>query len=418
MKRYISISLSLLVVSLVNMLTWLCLGFTMGNPNLSSVFSLTYPVQFVVYVLLSLFGTGANVRKNKKNDETDNSVFSGMIWGIFFSVIIFVVLSVFSDNYVKFMNMDVAVFGNFARFVMLQSLAWIIFQLVLEKLYFEDKDKEANIHGVMFYVLSFVSLIVCSLITKNETIIIAVSLSLLFVYMLVLFLTKIRKFKFEWNFLPNIKYDSVTLCTSLLFFITYFVGYSNAFEAGEKYIVSINLVNLVTDPQWDALGAIGKIAKIDLSRDDYNFKSAIKKSLILTVMYMASSLALFFGLFKAYGATLWIGVICLLMQLIDMITDVFSQNLRCFLQLDFSATFATFLNFSIMGLRTLLSVVLITPFNTNLAQGTTGTMECIMYIVITSCFFKLAKSGIFIPRKKKIKIDNIVLYVDRRVQVE
>ncbi len=418
MKRYISISLSLLVVSLVNMLTWLCLGFTMGNPNLSSVFSLTYPVQFIVFILLSLFGTGANVRKNKKNDKTDNSVFSGMIYGVFFGFLIFGLLAVFSDNYIRFMNMDVAIFGKFTRFYMLQSLAWLIFQLVLEKLYFEDKDTEANFHSVLFYVLSFVSLVVSSLITKNETIIIAVSLSLLFAYTIILFFLKLRKFKFEWNFFPNIKYDSVTLFTSLLFFITYFVGYSNAFEAGEKYIVAINLANLVTDPQWDSLGAIGKIAKIDLSRDDYNYKSAIKKSLILTLLYVASSVILFFGLFKVCGATLWIGLVCLSMQLLDMLTDAFSQNLRCFLQLDFSATVATVLNMSIMGLRMILSVALLTPFNTNLAQGTTGVMECIMYIVITSRFYKLNKLGFFIPRKKKIKVDNIVLYVDRRVQVE
>ena len=199
-----------------------------------------------------------------------------------------------------------------------------------------------------------------------------------------------------------------------MFFITYFVGYSNAFEAGEKYVVAINLVNLVTDPQWDALGAIGKIAKIDLSRDDYNFKSAIKKSMILTMLYVASSTILFFSLYNTYGAVLWIGLICLLMQFVDMITDVFSQNLRCFLQLDFSATVATVLNLLIMGSRTLLSVVLMTPFNTNLAQGITGSLESVIYVLITARFYKLMKSGIFVPRKKKIKVDNIVLYVERQ----
>ena len=414
MKRYISISLSLLVVSLVNMLTWLCLGFTLGNPSLSSVFSLTYPIQFVVYVLLSIFGTGANVRKNKRRFKDDNIVFSSMIFGVLFSLVIFGVLSVFSDNYVLFMNMDVKVFGIFTRFFMLQSFAWFVFQLLLEKLYFEDKDKEANTHAILFYVLSFVCLIGCSLITKNEKIITGVSLAFLYIYTIVLFCLKIKKFKFKWDFYKNIKYDSVSLCSNVLFFITYFVGYSNAFEAGEKYVVAINLVNLVTDPQWDALGAIGKIAKIDLSRDDYNFKSAIKKSMILTMLYVASSTILFFSLYNTYGAVLWIGLICLLRQFVDMITDVFSQNLRCFLQLDFSATVATVLNLLIMGSRTLLSVVLMTPFNTNLAQGITGSLESVIYVLITARFYKLMKSGIFVPRKKKIKVDNIVLYVERQ----
>lgn len=418
MKRYISISLSLLVVSLVNMLTWLCLGFTMGNPNLSSVFSLMYPIWFVVGIFLSVFGTGANIRKNKKNHKNDNSVYSGMIWGILFGAIVFVTMAIFSDKYVSFMNMDVSVFKNFALFSMLQALAWLIFQLVLEKLYFDEKDKEANIHGVMFYVLSFVSLVVCSLITKNEVVIIGVSLGLLYLYTVVLFLLKLKKFRFEWNFFKNIRYDSVALFSNLLFFITYFVGYSNAFVAGEKYIVAINLVNLVTDPQWDATEAISKIAKIDLSRGTFNFKSAIKKSAILTFGYVCSSVVLFFALFKAYGATLWIGVVCLSIQVADMLVDIFIPNIRAFLQLEFSAVLVTTINLVIMVLRALFSVLVVSPFNTNIAQIGFDIIALVVFTSIVMRFFKLSKSGVFVARKKKIKVDNIVLYVDRQVKAD
>ncbi len=414
MKRYITISLSMMLLSLANMLTWMCMGFTMGNPNLSSVFSLMYPVWFIDGMLLSIFGTGANIRKNKKNDKTDNSVYSGIIYGILFAALIFVIMFVFSDNYVQFMHMDVAVYGNFAKFSMLQALAWLVFQLVLEKLYFEDKDTEANIHSVCFYVLSFVSLVVCSLITKNETIIIWVTLGLLFAYTIALFCSKIKKFKFEWNFLRNIKYDSVSLCSNLMLFITYFVGYSNAFEAGQKYVVAINLVNLVTDPQWDALCAIDKIAKIDLSRDDYNFKRAVKHSAILTFAYVCSSVVLFFSLYKVYGATLWIGVVCLSVQVADMLVDVVRTNLREFLHLEFSALFATISSLLTTGLRTVVSSVLLTPFNTNIAQITFDVVSIILLASVAGHFFKINKLGFFVPRKKKIKIDNIVLYVDRR----
>lgn len=417
MKRYISISLSLLIVSVVNIVTWICLGFTMGNPNLTSVFSLTYAVWFIEGILFCVFATGANVRKNKRQEKTNNIVYSGMIWAMFFGIIIFGILTAFSDNYVKFMHMDVAVYGRFARFTMLQALAWLLVQLVTEKLYFDKKDFKANLFGILFYVLNFVSLILCSLITKNEYIITGITLGILYIYAIVLFATSFKKFKFVWNFLPNIKYDSVSLCSNVLFFITYFVGYSNAFEYGAKYVAAINLVNIVTDPQWDALTAIGKIAKIDLSKNEYNFKSAIKNSSILTLIYATSSVTLFFALFKTYGAPVGIGLIYLAMQLIDMVTDIFSQNLRCFLQLSFSSMLTTILNMSIMGLRTLLSIFLITPFNTGLSQGTTGALECLIYIIITVRLFKLTKVGVFVPKKKKIKVDNIVLYVDRVFRV-
>jgi len=418
MKRYISISISLLMVSLLNMLTWLCLGFSMGNTKLSNVFSLMYPIWFLVGILLSVFGTGANVRKNKKNEKTNDTVFSGMIWGILFGVAIFVILAIFSGGYVEFMHMDVKTFGNFARFSMLQALAWLIFQLVLEKLYFEDKDTEANIHGVLFYVLSFVGLVVCSFITKDERIITGVTLGLVYAYTIVLFCLKIKKFRFKWDFYKNIRYESVSLFSNLLFFITYFIGYSNAFEAGEKYIIAINLVNLVTDPQWDALDAVAKIAKIDLSRGDFNFKSAIKKSTILTLSYVASSVILFFALFKAYNATLWIGVICLAMQVADMILDIFIRNLRCFLQLEYSPYLITFLNLTIMVFRAIFSVFVLSPFNTNIAQVSFDALALVVWIGIARHLFRLGKNGFFVAKKKKIKIDKIVLYVDRRFQIE
>lgn len=211
MKRYISISLSLLMVSLLNVLTWLCLSFSLRKPDIANVFSLTYPIWFVVCILVSVFGTGANIRKYKKNDNSNNSVFSGMIWGIVIGGLLFGLLAVFSDKYVQFMNLDVETFESFARFTMLQAFAWLVFQLVLEKFYFEDKDLQANIHGVCFYALSFAGLIVSSLFTKNENLITYITLGLIFLYTFILFTSQIRKFKFEWNFLPNIKYESVSI---------------------------------------------------------------------------------------------------------------------------------------------------------------------------------------------------------------
>jgi len=417
MKRYISISLSLLMVSLLNVLTWLCLSFSLRKPDIANVFSLTYPIWFVVCILVSVFGTGANIRKYKKNDNSNNSVFSGMIWGIVIGGLLFGLLAVFSDKYVQFMNLDVETFESFARFTMLQAFAWLVFQLVLEKFYFEDKDLQANIHGVCFYALSFAGLIVSSLFTKNENLITYITLGLIFLYTFILFTSQIRKFKFEWNFLPNIKYESVSIFSNIFFFVTYFVGYSNAFAAGEKYIVALNLVNLITDPQWDALGAVGKIAKIDLARDDFNFKSAVKKSAALTCIYILSSCVLFFALFKVYKVSLSIGLIFLMIQFADMLVDVFSPNIKAFLELEYSPMVTSAINLVIKALRTVMSVFLLTPFNTNIAQIVFDVLGLIIFSSITLRFFKLGKNGQFYAKKKKLKVDNIVLYVDRKFKV-
>lgn len=75
MKRLLRISFNQAIASFIPIISWMLLGLLLDK-NLANIFTLTYPLQFVCQVFKSIFGTGANISKEKEKRE--NAVLSGM----------------------------------------------------------------------------------------------------------------------------------------------------------------------------------------------------------------------------------------------------------------------------------------------------------------------------------------------------
>ena len=88
------------------------------DKNLVNVFTLTYPLQFIYALLKSIFATGANISKEKDQDE--NAVLSGMTAGIIVGGIIFGLVAVNVKKYIEFMNMDFSIYKEFTVYSILQ----------------------------------------------------------------------------------------------------------------------------------------------------------------------------------------------------------------------------------------------------------------------------------------------------------
>ena len=101
MKRLLRIASNLAINSFIPILSWFCFGLLIDK-NLVNVFTLTYPLQFIYALLKSIFATGANISKEKDQDE--NAVLSGMTAGIIVGGIIFGLVAVNVKKYIEFMN--------------------------------------------------------------------------------------------------------------------------------------------------------------------------------------------------------------------------------------------------------------------------------------------------------------------------
>lgn len=402
MKRYFGMSITFFLVSALNALTFLLLGIITNNVAYSEIFSITYPLQFVVAMLLSFFISASNIRANKESNS--NCVESGMLVGIIFGVVVFGLVAVFIDNYINFMNMDANLFHNFALMSVGELFFSFVISAVAEKMYFANKDKLGNLCNTGFIILNFLTVIITALITSNQTAILLVNLISLFLYVFVWLGLTLKKFKFDFSILKNFKYESMYILSDTFMLLIYLFGFSAAFSFGAEFAVALNFVNLITDPQWDALGAIGKIAKIEISQSTYNYKRALKFSSVISVFYIMTSLVMFFSLFWVYDLILVIGLIYLFIQIADMLLNIVKANLQSFMQLEYSATKSTIINIVCKSIRTLLSLLIISPYNTNIAQIISGSLSLLLFAILRYKYFKLDKDGKLVRKLSKEKI--------------
>ena len=103
MKRLLRISLDTLIASLMSILIWFILSLTIDK-NLINIFTLTFPIQYVSSILVSIFATGANISKEKGNN---NDTMSGIFFGILFTLLTLIVFLFNIDSYLNFMNYSI-----------------------------------------------------------------------------------------------------------------------------------------------------------------------------------------------------------------------------------------------------------------------------------------------------------------------
>ena len=397
MKRLLRISFNSAIFSLIPVLSWFALGIIVDK-NLTNVFTLTYPIQFVWCVLKSIFGTGANISKEK--DKNENAVLSGMTLGIIVGFFVFGFLAIDIESYIKFMNMDVAIYKEFALYSIIQLYIQLVFAFVLEKLYFENKEKVANKYCLTLNILNFIVLIISALIFKDKINIVITTLLAIFIYVMIVTIESYKKFKFSINVLNCIKYDSVEMFHNFAFFLIFLFGLSNALEYGAKYAIALNFVALITDTQWDALVSISTVAKIDICQNKFNYKEHRANAYKLLAILFVSVIIMFICLFGFYELDLKITMIYLLFEVMNFIIYPIYRIKTCYLQLEWSAFKTTSNKITASILRMFMSF-LKTPFCTGIGQITSAIYQFITINLIFKKYYKENTKGEIIKKGEK-----------------
>lgn len=402
MKKLLRIGFDLSLLSFVPILSWFLLGIIVDK-NLINIFTLTYPLQFISYIIKSVFSTGANISKEKDKDE--NAVMSGLLLGTVISFFIFALILFNIDNYISFMNMDVKIYKTFAIYSVLQLFISLEFTMIQDKLYYEEKNKLANIYSILFNLLNFILLIGTSLITKQQGIIITVTLLPLFIFTLYIYLKNSNKFKFEINILNWIKYNSVELFNNIAFFIIYMFGLSNALEYGEIYGNALTFVSLITDTQWDTAEAITIASNIDISKSNFNYKTSRNNAYKLLLLLVGTSVIMFLLLFNFYDLNLKITLIYYSFELINFCMFPIYKIKTCYLQLEYSSLKTTS-NKIISSILRMSVSLLKTPYCTGFGQICSSIYQFVTINVMFHNNFKVRKNGLIIKFKNTKGINN------------
>lgn len=381
MKRLLKIGFDLSLLSFIPVISWFLLGIIVDK-NLINIFTLTYPLQFIYYILKSIFSTGANINKEKDNNQ--NAVMSGMFIGTIISIIIFSIILINIDNYINFMNMDIHTYKIFTIYSVLQLFISLEFAMILNKLYYEEKNILANKYSLIFNLLNFIVLIVVSLITKNQIVIITTTLIPLALFTMYIYIKNSDKFKLQLDIIKCIKYDSVELFNNIAFFLIFLFGLSNALEFGEQYAIALTFVALITDTQWDTADAIVIAATIDISKNNFNYKYHISNAYKLLGILFLTTLFMFVCLYGFYDLDFKITMVYFSFEIVNFMIYPIYRIKTCYLQLEWSA-FKTASNKICASILRMIISLFKTPFCTGIGQ----VCSSIYQFISVSIFFKL-----------------------------
>lgn len=375
MNRLLRIGLDTLFTSITPILGWFLLGILVDK-NLINIFSLMYPMQFIIRAIQSVFGTGANTSAIK--DKEKNSIFSGVALGSIIGLIVLGGIAINIDKYIEFMNMDVNTYRIFGVYAVIQIFFQLLLNLSLCKLYFENKNKRANKYSFLFNLINFSSLIIMSLITKDQMKIVGISAICTGIFVIVMMIKLLEKTKFKINIINCIKYDSVYLFADISMFIIYLFGFKNSFNFGEKYILATSFATLITDTQWDIAYAIKTVAQIDIAKRVFSYKEHIKDSRKLVVLLIMSSVGMGVILFPIYKVDIIATLIIASIELISLyMYPIYLTNIT-YIQLEHSAVKAT-INKQIANIIRTISSFIPSPFCTSI-----GLVLSVIYQLIST----------------------------------
>lgn len=402
MKRLLRIAFNSAIFSFIPILSWFCLGLIVDK-NLANIFTLTYPLQFIWLLLKSIFGTGANI--SKQIDQDENAVLSGMTSGTIIGFIVFGLFAFNLKSYIKFMNLDYEIYKEFALYSVIQLYIQLLFAFVLEKLYFEGKEKKANKYCIQLNLINFVVLILSAIFIKSKISIIIITLLSIFIYTLAILIKQYRRFKLEIHIIKYIRYESVEIANNLLFFLIYLFGLSNALEYGEKYTVALNFVALITDTQWDSFDAITTVAKIDISKNKFNYIEHRNNAYRLLGILAFTTFIMLLISYKFYELNLVITFIYLSFEMANFILYPIYTLKTCYLQLGKLAKNITTKKITAGVIRFFISLIK-TPYCTGIGQITSTLYQV---ITVNSMFYKnyeIDKKGNVIEKINTIRSKN------------
>ena len=318
MKRLLQISFDIFLMSICPIIIWIALGFIVDK-EISNVLIITYPLQFFYMIFTEVFSVGPNITDSKNSAK--DVVKSNMLFGGFFVFLITILLVLNIDRYILFFDLEASIYHTYTIYSVFLMFFGFLMQLISQKLYYENKNSLSNKINMQFNVINLVSIIVFSLIFKNYfAVLLTVIIDLFFV--LYCFSKNFKFVKLNLCIKKNIKNVSFKIWGNVGMLLIYLTGIQNVVSYGNKYLNAINFDSITSDTQWDMLNSISTSAKIDISKNNFDYRKSLKDAYKLLLLLILSMLIMNFSLYWFYKPDLKIYVIIFAVQIIDMVLNV------------------------------------------------------------------------------------------------
>lgn len=388
MKRLLQISLDIFLTSICPIIIWIALGLII-NKEISNVLIITYPLQFFYMIFTEIFSVGPNITDSKSSIK--NIVYSNMLFGTVLVLLITIILTINIDKYLLFFNLETSVYHYYAIYSVFLMFFGFLMQLISQKLYYENKNTLSNKMNTCFNIINLSCIVILSLIIKNC---LSVILTILIDAILIAYYycKNVKLVKPNLMFKKNIKNVSFNIIGNFGMLLIYLTGIQNSVSYGAKYLTAINFDSLTSDTQWDMLSSISTVSKIDISKDNFNYKKSLKDAYKLLGLLLVSIIMMNISLYWFYKPDLKIYIIIVIIQIIDMVLNVPAIIKWNYLQIKDNNQKHNISYITCRILRLLCSF-LPTGFCTYIGQLVSGTYKYIYSLIQTKKFEIFKKSN-------------------------
>lgn len=388
MKRLLQISLDIFLTSICPIIIWIALGLII-NKEISNVLIITYPLQFFYMIFIEIFSVGPNITDSKNNIK--NIVYSNMLFGTIIVLLITIILTINIDKYLLFFNLETSVYHYYAIYSVFIMFFGFLMQLISQKLYYENKNTLSNKLNTCFNITNLSCIVILSLIIKNY---LSVILTILIDAILIAYYycKNVKFVKPNLMFKKNIKNVSFNIIGNFGMLLIYLTGIQNSVSYGTKYLTAINFDSLTSDTQWDMLSSVSTVSKIDISKDNFNYKKSLKDAYKLLGLLLTSIIIMNISLYWFYKPDLKIYIIIFIIQIIDMVLNVPAIIKWNYLQIKDNNQKHNISYITCRILRLLCSF-LPTGFCTYIGQLVSGTYKYIYSFIQTKKFEIFKKSN-------------------------
>lgn len=169
-------------------------------------------------------------------------------------------------------------------------------------------------------------------------------------------------------------------------------------EFGEEYTVALNFVALITDTQWDSFEAISTVAKIDISKNEFNYKEHRNNAYKLLAILLVTTFIMLLISYKFYDLNLEITLIYLSFEVVNFIIYPVYRIKTCYLQLVKLAKEVT-TNKITAGIVRFLISLLKSPYCTGMGQVTSSLYQFLTVNIMFYKNFVVDKTGEVLEKK-------------------
>lgn len=276
-KRFIKNSIAQLLSSLTPIIFCFFVGAVVSS-ELSSVFSLTYPIQFVFMLVSDLFLYSGFTYAKKDKEEQSNDYMLSLVF-ITFTIMFAIILAMVPlfKYYCIFMHFDLNIFYKWGLLFAIYICSDIGVNAIRLYFVFTKKDKQASICSLNKSLFIILPVEIVVFFTKDP-IISLISYIILQIIWYIVYLCKIYKpFKFKFSFYC-LKYGIPNTVDNIGMIIFFAFGIESIAEKSLAFVIAYNLDTLLCDWLWDIkIQGIGPIIRSELCSDNFDYKECKKQ---------------------------------------------------------------------------------------------------------------------------------------------